>query len=133
MSRTLCHWRRTALLMGLSAALAGSVLAADPDPCLDAADDRAMLACRQAGLAAAHQRLDEALARLKARYLDDEPARWQLLRNAQAAWRRFAVAECRFQHQESAGTATHAVALLACQTRLSERRLDDLQAVLATP
>ena len=109
------------------------VAATAADACLGSADEAALLACRQGAYADASQRLRQAVDKLRQRYQDDEPERATLLSTAQRAWRRYQAAECRFRHVESKSGRAYQAYLLACLTELSERRLQDLQDVLATP
>jgi len=127
-----------AALMAAAAGLAGmpGTAAAAPataDRCATAADEAALLACRKAALAKVTQRLGQALDKLRQRYQDDEPARWKLLQAAQQAWRGYSQAECTFTQFESAGGSAYQAYWLSCLTTLGERRLQDLQAIVATP
>lgn len=127
----------TALLAAVIAlaGVAGMATAAPPaaDPCAAAADEAALLACRKAALAKVTQGLGQALDKLRQRYQDDEPARWKLLQAAQRAWRGYSLAECKFTQFESAGGRAYQAYWLSCLTTLGERRLQDLQAIVATP
>ena len=134
-------WRLGAVTAMLATALIGlagvpaAATAASPvaDPCAAAADEAALLACRQAALADVTQRLRQAIDTLRQRYQADEPARWKLLQAAQQAWRGYSQAECRFTQFESAGGSAYRAYSLSCLTALAERRLQDLQAIVATP
>lgn len=121
-------------MIGLAGA-PGRATAAPPaaDPCTAAADEAALLACRKAALAKVSQGLGQALDKLRQRYEDDEPARWKLLQAAQRAWRGYSLAECKFTQFESAGGRAYQAYWLSCLTTLGERRLQDLQAIVATP
>lgn len=118
-------------LAGMPAAAAASSPVADP--CAAAANEAALLACRKAALADVTRRLSRAMDTLRLRYQADEPARWKLLQAAQQAWRRYSQAECTFTQFESAGGSAYQAYWLSCLATLGERRLHDLQAVVATP
>jgi uncharacterized protein YecT (DUF1311 family) len=119
--------------LGLLLAAGGTTAATPPDSCAGSADEAALLTCRRAQHADATRRLKLAIEQLRQRYAGDEPERWRLLQAAQQAWRQYQRAECRFRHQESSGGAAYPAYLLSCLTDLSERRLQDLQVILAQP
>ncbi len=123
-------WRSAVCAMAL---LCLALPAGAADRCAGSADDAGLLRCRQAENHSAQRAVQQAVERLRQRYADDEPERLKLLLAAQQAWRNFQQAECRFQTQESAGAAAHAVYLLSCQTALAGQRLKSLQAILANP
>ncbi len=121
----------------LAGALAGlpaqAADAAATDRCLDAADDTALLACRQAVHADTTRALRQAVSQLQRRFRDDPPEHLQRFNAAQQAWRQYSQAECRFRQRESVGGAAYPAALLACATDLSRQRLHALQAVIDRP
>jgi uncharacterized protein YecT (DUF1311 family) len=112
---------------------AAAAEAASPDRCLDAANDAALLACRQAAHAEATRALRQAVGQLQQRFGDDSPEHLKLFNAAQQAWRQYSQAECRFRHRESVGGAAYPASLLSCVTELSLQRLQALQAVISRP
>lgn len=123
-------WRSTVCALAL---LCLALPAGAADRCAGSADEAGLLGCRQAEHRSAQRAVQQAVERLRQRYADDEAERLKMLLAAQQAWRNFEQAECRFQTQESAGAAAHAVYLLSCQTALAAQRLKSLQAILAKP
>jgi uncharacterized protein YecT (DUF1311 family) len=123
-------------LASLPARAADSAAAPAPAPtdrCLDAADEPALLACRQAAHAAATRALRQAVDKLQQRFRDDAPDHLKLFNAAQQAWRQYSQAECRFRHRESVGGAAYPASLLSCVTDLSLQRLQALQQVIDRP
>jgi uncharacterized protein YecT (DUF1311 family) len=107
--------------------------AAHADPCLDAADEPALLACRKSAHADATRALRQAVDKLQQRLHDDAPEQLRLFNTAQRAWRRYSQAECRFRLRESVGGAAYPASLLSCATDMSRQRLQALQTVIARP
>ena len=118
------------LLAGLPA---GAAEPAPADRCLDAANDAALQACRQAAHAEVTRALREVVDQLQQRLRDDSPEHLRLFNAAQQAWRQYSQAECRFRHRESVGGAAYPASLLFCVTDLSTQRLQALQTVINRP
>ena len=128
---------RLSLICLLSGALATLPSCAAPplakDQCSEAADERAMLACREGEFAAVTSLLGSAVEKLQQRFRDDTPERSRFLAAAQEAWLHYRDAECRVQTYDSRGGAAFRVYELDCLTGLTRDRLDAIQRLLATP
>jgi len=122
------------VLASLSASLpAAAAEAASADRCLDAANETALLACRQAAHTELTRALRQAVGQLQQRLGDDSPEHLKLFNAAQQAWRQYSQAECRFRHRESVGGAAYPASLLSCVAELSAQRLQALQTVINRP
>ena len=111
----------------------GTAAAAPADQCAGSANETDLLRCRQDQVNSVDSRVRQVLDKLRERYQDDEPRRWKLLATSQEMWRAFLQAECSFRTYESASGSAHQIYLLSCLADLTERRLQDLNAIVANP
>ena len=104
-----------------------------PEVCARSPNEAALLACRQEQLNRSATGLEAALEQLRQRYRGDEPESLKLLESAQAAWRSYQQAECRFKNRDSAQGSAYQVYLLTCLAQLTEARLKTIKETVDNP
>lgn len=103
------------------------------DPCANAADEAALLGCRQQENRTSEAALRELADRLTKSYTQDEPARAKVLSTAQGKWRDYRDAECKLRTYDSSSGSAHEVYWLSCLTTLNQERLAALRKLADNP
>lgn len=103
------------------------------EACRGSADEAALLACREADLAAVKAEMERQVTILAARYGEDGPEHLNVLTAAQEAWTVFYQAECHHLTWESSTGSAAAIYELECQSTQHRRRIADLQVLVDNP
>ena len=103
------------------------------EACRNSADEAALLACREADLAAVKAEMERQVTILAARYGEDGPEHLNVLMAAQEAWTAFYQAECHHLTWESSLGSAAAVYELECHSTLHRRRIAELQELVDSP
>ena len=133
------HRLRLIVALGLSIACLSTAEAsasphsADKDPCLGAASENALLACRKKQFDDSTRELTGIYEKLHRQYGKSEPPLATALEQAQTAWLNYRDLECKVRTFESSSGSAYEVYKLDCLAKLNAQRITDLKALGAAP
>jgi len=105
----------------------------DKDPCLEAASESSLLACRKKQFDDSTHELTGIYEKLHRQYGKNEPPLATALEQAQTAWLNYRDLECKVRTFESSSGSGYEVYKLDCLSKLNALRIIDLKKLVSAP